>query len=129
MLKLYYNNLLIYLYLTMNITSRPTTTSETTYKRFLSYLDSSGRLLSPYKDEIVRRLSRMLLLVVWWSSLFITDIAKHLNFVDDKQNEYLFIMNDAWLIYCLLGLYNCKSLFCIYPNTFAHTNACVTIET
>ena len=44
-------------------------------------------LMSP--DGIVRRLSRMrLLLVVRLSSLFVIDGGKHLNFVDDGWNKY-----------------------------------------
>ena len=46
-------------------------------------------LTSPNKDETGRRLSRtLLLMVVWLSSLFIIDGAKHLNFVVNGRNKY-----------------------------------------
>ena len=45
--------------------------------------------MSPNKDETGRRLSWMLLLlVVRWSSLFIIDGMKYLNFVEDGRNKY-----------------------------------------
>ena len=51
-------------------------------------------LMTPNKDETGRGLSWILMLmVVWLSSLFITNGAKHLNVVDHGRNEYWLKLN------------------------------------